>query len=122
MFKSKHIFDERKGEAARVINQYPDRFPVVLQQADGCTLPPMKKVKFLLPKQNGLTVGEFACILRKYITLKECDTMFLFLEHDFSIPRPGDMLHTLYTNYKDQDQFLYLLYSGQATFGFHKQI
>ncbi|KAH9989804.1 ubiquitin-related domain-containing protein [Russula vinacea] len=95
-FKDEHPFEKRKAEAERIRQKYPDRIPVICEKADRTDIPTIDKKKYLVP--SDLTVGQFVYVIRKRIKLAPEKAIFIF-EH------------------KDEDNFLYVSYSGENTFG-----
>lgn len=77
--------------------------------------PPSRSLyRFLIP--DNITVGQFLYILRKRVQLPPKTAMFLFVNG--SVPPTGMMFSNLYENKKDDDGFLYIVYSGENTFGY----
>lgn len=112
-FKTQYSFDERRDESLRVLNKYNGRIPVICEQMKNSTLNEMDKKKFLVP--NNLTIGQFIFILRKRIKLSESQALFLFVNN--TLVPIGDTFKKIYDIHKDRDLFLYILYSGENTFG-----
>jgi GABA(A) receptor-associated protein len=71
------------------------------------------KNKFLVP--SDLSIAQFLFTIRKRIKLRPEQSLFLFVKN--SIPRSDILLSQLYKEYKDEDGFLYITYSGENTFG-----
>jgi GABA(A) receptor-associated protein len=90
--------------------------------------------RYLVP--SDLTVGQFVYVIRKRIKLTAEKAIFIFINGVF--PPPGTMfaffapfpaspnievvikaalMSTLYEERKDEDGFLYIMYSGENTFG-----
>ncbi|KAF8911953.1 autophagy-like protein 8 precursor [Gymnopilus junonius] len=93
-FKDEHPFEKRKAEAERIRQKYPDRIPVICEKADRTDIPTIDKKKYLVP--SDLTVGQFVYVIRKRIKLAPEKAIFIFV---------------------DEDNFLYVSYSGENTFG-----
>lgn len=95
--------------------KYPDRVPLVCEKADRdrTKIPRIDKKKYLVPAD--LTVGQFLYVIRKRIELQPETALFLFCAN--SIPANTDLIATVYEEYKDEDGFLYVQYSGENTFG-----
>ena len=65
----------REGEANRLLQQFPDRIPVLISHTGkGVTI---DKRKYLVPKD--LELGQFLHVLRRRTTLRPTDAIFLFI-------------------------------------------
>ena len=64
---------------------------------------------------SDLTVGQFVYVIRKRIKLTAEKAIFIFINGVF--PPPAALMSTLYEERKDEDGFLYIMYSGENTFG-----
>ena len=60
-------------------------------------------------------VAQFMWIIRKRIQLPSEKAIFLFVNK--TIPQSSSTMGQIYTNFKDEDGFLYIAYSGENTFG-----
>jgi GABA(A) receptor-associated protein len=112
-FKAEYSFEERKSEALRVLNKYSERIPVICEQMKNGTLDNNNKKKFLVP--NDLSIGQFLYVLRKRIKLNENQALFLFINN--TLAPMNDTFQKMYNTYKDDDLFLYIIYSQENTFG-----
>jgi GABA(A) receptor-associated protein len=112
-FKKEYNFEERFKESLRVVPQYPDRVPII---CDRCfkNIPEFDKKKYLVP--NDLTVGQFSYVIRKRLSLKPEEALFIFIDNK-TIPSMTANMGTVYNQYKDQDGFLYLTYAKENVFG-----
>ena len=126
-FKSRNTFDERKTESIRVRNKYPNRVPVILEYGGGKinkNFSEIYKIKYLIP--HDMTISQFLFILRKKIKLDHSTGIYLFIHPRGVFPEVQSAavspvgnctIGKLYNDYKDDDGFLYILYSGENTFG-----
>ena len=62
-----------------------------------------------------LTVGQFVYVIRKRIKLTSEKAIFIFVND--ILPPTAALISTIYEEHKDEDGFLYVLYSGENTFG-----
>lgn len=62
-----------------------------------------------------LTVGQFVYVIRKRIKLPSEKAIFIFVND--ILPPTAALISTIYEEHKDEDGFLYVLYSGENTFG-----
>ena len=108
-------FEERKKESERIHEQYPERCCVVVGRAkNAVNIPEIEKAKYLVPKD--LTVGQFVYVIRKRIKLKPEEAIFVFTS-DGILPSTSSLMSQTYTEYKEEDGFLYITYSCENTFG-----
>jgi len=112
-FKNQHPFDKRKAEAQRIRAKYPDRIPVIAEKAADSDIPDIDKKKYLVPAD--LSVGQFVYVIRKRIKLKAEKAIFIFVNN--TLPPTAALMSQVYKENKDEDGFLYVLYSGESTFG-----
>lgn len=64
---------------------------------------------------SDLTVGQFVYVIRRRIHLPSEKAIFIFVND--ILPPTAALMSSIYTQYKDEDGFLYVLYSGENTFG-----
>ena len=87
---------------------------VICEKAEGSDIPEIDRKKYLVPQE--LTVGQFVYVVRKRLRLPPEKAIFIFV--DGHLPSTGAALMSqMYKDYKDQDNFLYITYSGENTFG-----
>jgi GABA(A) receptor-associated protein len=115
MFKNQYLFDIRLAEANTVLRKYPDRVPVICERQKNAPndCPQIDKRKYLVP--NDLSLGQFIYIIRKRLKLPPEKAIFLFINGN--IIEASQLLCTVYNNYKDPDNFLYITYTFENTFG-----
>lgn len=114
-FKEKYSFEKRCMESKRILAKYPDRIPIIVERNPSCKLNEIDRNKFLVP--SDLSVGQFAYVVRKRIQLSHEQAMFLFVNN--CIPATHELLSNIFINHKEDDGFLYIVYSGENTFGYH---
>lgn len=112
-FKSEHSFEKRKAEADRIIAKYPDRIPVIVERLEKSEIPDLDKKKYLVP--SDLTIGQFVFIIRKRIKLSPDQAIFIFVNN--TLPPASTLLSQIYKEHMDKDNFLYLYFSGESSFG-----
>ncbi len=113
-FQKKFSFDKRRLEANRIIEKFPDKIPIIVEQGKSDKLPKIDKSKFLVPQD--ITVGQFMTIIRKRIQLSESDAFFLFVKNSV-LPSNSTTMVNIYEAHKDEDGFLYMTYCGENVFG-----
>ena len=115
-YKKTKTFEERKKESDDIREKYPDRVPCIIEKLtnDHDTLiPEIDKNKYLVPKD--LNVGQLMYVIRKRIKITPEKALFIFC--DGKVLQCNQTIDSLYDLNKDKDGFLYLIYSGEATFG-----
>ena len=111
-FKEGYTLEQRVKQSRNLLQKYNDRIPVIIHPGNKIT-PSADKYNYLVP--NRLTVGEFSSIIRKRIKLGSEKAMFIFTGG--VLPPTGSSLYTIYQEHRDEDGFLYLVYSLENTFG-----
>jgi len=118
-FKENTTLRDRIRNSSVVIDKYyPNKVPVVIQKLPRETyLPELKKNKFLIP--GNMTHSSFLLYLRGVLTTEISPNTALFLSTDKgNMMCSGDMMLNIYQNHSDkQDNFLYLFYCSENTFG-----
>jgi GABA(A) receptor-associated protein len=117
-FKQKYSFEQRYNESTKIMAKYPDRLPIICEKFSGSQAPNLDKNKFLVP--NNIIVGEFITVIRKRIKLQPEEAIFIFVNG--VLPNTSSLVSSIYQNHKDEDNFLYITYSSENTFGNHKFI
>uniref|UniRef100_A0A6C0KAV9 Autophagy-related protein n=1 Tax=viral metagenome TaxID=1070528 RepID=A0A6C0KAV9_9ZZZZ len=112
-FQLENDFESRLAEATRILQKYPDRIPIVCERSNNSDIPQIEKKKYLVP--GDLTVGQFIFIIRKRVDLPPERAIFLFVNG--TIPPTAVLMSVIYNEHRDKDGFLYIIYSGENTFG-----
>lgn len=114
-FKQKYSFSERYDESLRVLDKYPNRIPVICECDSKNTTKTfnLKKIKYLVP--NSLTIGQFVYVLRKQMTLKPEESVFIMINN--ILPPTAALMSQIYNTHKDSDGFLYGAVLRENTFG-----
>lgn len=111
--KKKHSFEDRISESEKIKKKYNDRIPVIVEPSKQSRLNKIDKTKFLVPED--LTVGNFLSVIRKRIKLTSEQALFIFVNN--VLPCTSQTMGTIYDQHKDEDGFLYLVYTEENTFG-----
>ncbi len=114
-FIKQYSLQDRREEALRVIEKYPDRVPIVCERSKNAAkdCPQIDKTKYLVP--HDLSVGQFIWVIRKRMQLPPEKALYLFING--SIPTSSSIMGEVYQTYKSEDQFLYITYALENTFG-----
>jgi len=114
MYKENNDFDKRFKESENIKKKYPNRIPVIVEKFNKCkNIEEIDKNKYLVP--DDLTLGQFIFVIRKRLKLSPDKAIFLFVNNKM-IPS-YTLMEKVYENEKDDDNFLYMCYSGENTFG-----
>jgi len=90
--------------------KHPDRIPIIFESKKDIQL---LKTKMLIPSDS--TIAQVMTIVRKYIKIKKCDALFLFIDN--IIPTNTETVGSLYEKHKNEDNLLEIIISKESTFG-----
>jgi GABA(A) receptor-associated protein len=108
-------FENRIIHSTALLKKYPDRVPVVIRRnSNDKILRDIDKEKYLIPKN--LQVNEIQVIIRKKITLDSKQALFIFVGNGVLVPM-NVSIEEIYNSYKNNDGFLYIIYTAENTFG-----
>lgn len=113
-YKESNSLEKRLLESSKIKLKYPTRIPIICEQTSSTRLPNIDKNKFLVP--GDLTMGQFLYVIRKRIKISAEEAMFVYVNNSI-LPTTSALVSTVYDEFKDDDGFLYLVYSGENTFG-----
>ena len=113
VFKKKNDFDKRCNESENILNKYPDRIPIIVEKHKDCNLKNIDKSKYLVPKD--MTMGQFVYIIRKRINLDSSQSLFVSVNG--VLASCSETIRYIYDSNKDEDGFLYVIYTSENTFG-----
>ena len=113
-FKKEKGLDERKNEYKRISIKYPDLIPVICERMNGSNVPESQRRKYLVPRD--ITMGQFKYVIRKRIELRPDQALFVFVNKSVLAPT-NTLITDIHKEYADEDGFLYMIYSGENTFG-----
>lgn len=77
------------------------------------TVPQINKNKFLVP--GDLLFAEFLYLIRKRIKLGNEQALFIYVNG--TLPATSANFSSVYEEFKDEDGFLYVVYTGESSFG-----
>ena len=113
-YKESNTLEKRITESSKIKLKYPTRIPIICEQSNNTKLPDIDKNKFLVP--GDLTMGQFLYVIRKRIKLSPEEAMFAYVNNSI-LPTTSSPVSVIYDEFKDEDGFLYIIYSGENTFG-----
>ena len=106
----------RQEECVKIRKKYPNKVPVIVSKASGDKyLPECKKIKYLFP--NTLTIGQVLYVIRKHVKVPSEVGLYIFVGDNRSLPSAAELVLSTHNRYKSEDGFLYIVYSGESTFG-----
>lgn len=121
-FKEVNPLEKRKEWSQKIREGYPDRIPLIVQKNPNAkTIPDIEKTKFLVPCD--ISVSELLLEIRRHLEgdhLGKDQALYLFVAGSI-LPPTGAILSTLYDKHADEDGFLYIIYTGENTFGCAKR-
>ena len=105
----------RREECQKVLDQFPEKIPVICEKDIRSSIPQCPKQKFLV--EIDLPFYKFQEMLRYKIQLTKESSLFTLVGGKHSVST--DMLMgDVYKKYKDpEDGFLYIIYSSELTWG-----
>ena len=65
---------------------------------------------------DDLSMANFMYVIRKRIKLSPEKSLYLFVDGTNMVPT-GQLVKTVYEEYSSPDNFLYIIYAGESTFG-----
>lgn len=114
-FKNKRSFQQRIDESTRIMEKYPERIPLIVCRANTCKdVPDIDRHKYLVPRD--LTMGQFMHVIRQRIKLEPHISIYLMI-NGCTMPATSQLMGVLYNENHDEDGFMYIIYTGESTFG-----
>ena len=112
-FKDKYPFEKRNTEATTIIEKYPDRLPIIVQKHYKSELQEVDKCKYLVPRD--MSMSQFVFVIRKRIKLDATQSLFITVNN--GLVTSSRTISEIYQDNKDEDGFLYVVYTNENTFG-----
>jgi GABA(A) receptor-associated protein len=106
IFKTNTI-QERLYFSNKLLSKYPNCVPVILKNKTN------EHFRYLIPKK--LNMSDILVIIRKKIDMGPNQAVFIFVNNSL-IPM-NSTLEEVYTQHKSEDNFLYMIYTTENTFG-----
>jgi GABA(A) receptor-associated protein len=105
----------RVFESNQIKLRYPNRVPVIVEKASGCSsdIPTIDKHKYLIPYT--FSFGQFIYVIRKRLSLPPDKAIFLFVNN--VLPTSSELMIDIYKKYSNVDGFVYVDYTGESVFG-----
>ena len=114
MYKKKNPLEKRKQESESILKKYPSRIPVIVEKSNKCKdINEIDKTKYLVP--DDLTMGQFLFVIRKRLKMTPEKALFVFINNKLIATHA--LMSQVYKDEKEEDNFLYIQYSSENTFG-----
>ena len=110
-------YEARENESRKIIEQNPNKVPIICEKEPNCNLQEMQKTKYLIDKN--FTISQFTSLIKQKLKLNSNDALFL-------VAKKGNKTYALsgnnpmsqvYVQYKDSDGFLYIFYTSKEIWG-----
>jgi GABA(A) receptor-associated protein len=111
-YKTKKTLEDRKNESEIILNKYPDKIPIIINE---CSMELRDRVKRKMLLQKDITVGQYLYTLRSKFNIKPEESVLVFVNGSF--PTSTTLMNYLYDKYKDKDGFLYVSILKENVFG-----
>ena len=116
LFQRKYPFYERLLMTKKIMLKYPDKIPIICEKyfyaKNNC--PNIEKIKYLVPFH--FKIYEFMQVIRNQIKLNKEEALYMIVNGDTMVSQESIMIH-VYHKYKNIDDFLYINYNIESTFG-----
>jgi GABA(A) receptor-associated protein len=113
-YKDRVSFQDRKTVADRIVNEHPNRIPVIVECSEALQRDhPLPKNKFAVPYD--LTLAQFMFVIRKNMSLRPEFALFAFINN--RLHPTSALMGTIYAEEKMDDGFMYIEIFQESTFG-----
>ena len=113
-YKNNYPFNQRKLNCNNILKKYPNRIPIICEKFQySLNAPNIDKHKYLVAYD--LTLGQFMAVIRKRMKMTPDAGLYIFINGIIS--SNSYLLSSLYSDFKDDDGFLYIIYDVESTFG-----
>jgi GABA(A) receptor-associated protein len=116
-FRDIHSLEDRKHEALKITQKYPDRVPIIIEKGK-CDLCDISKNKFLVSRE--MTMSQFVFTIRKRIQLDPSQSLFVMVVSEGGEGRlvsSNVPMCKIHEEHQNEDGFIYMIYTSENTFG-----
>lgn len=115
-FQDDKTLEERKEESERMNQRYPDRICIIVQRAKNASegTPLIDRRKFMAC--NDMKFGHFQNIIRKRLNIEKEESLISFVNESV-LPIHSQLIGEIFIEHKSDDNFLYVYYTKENTFG-----
>jgi GABA(A) receptor-associated protein len=106
--------EQRISYSQKILQKYHEVVPVIIKKS--CTdkiLQDIDKETYLMPKN--LNISHILCTIRKKINIDDKQAIFIFVNNTL-VPM-NVTIGEIYNQHKSDDNFLYIVYKTENTFG-----
>ena len=110
-------FQTREKESKQIMEENPNKVPVICLKDPKSNLIEIKKTKYLLDK--AFTISQFISLIKQKLKLNSNEALFLVAKRNNKYyALTGDIQMTqVYDEYKEKDGFLYIVYTSKEIWG-----
>ena len=110
-------FETRENESRKIIEQNPNKVPIICLKDPNSHLIEMKKTRYLLDKS--FTISQFTSLIKQKLKLNSNEALFLIAKkRNKNYSLAGDIpMSQAYDEFKEKDGFLYILYTSKEIWG-----
>ena len=113
-YKIQNTLKQRKIISQNILNKNKDKVPIILEKDPKCKLIPIKKTKFMIEKNS--TVSKLIQSIRILMKIPQEEGLFLSAKGKYTLTGQK-IIGDIYNTYKDEDGFLYIMYTTELIFG-----
>lgn len=115
-FKDEFSLEKRKAESENLMSKYPNRIGIIVEQekSNNSVIPPIDKRKYAV--YNDMKFSSFMNVIRNRLKLSP-EIALIFFVNGSNILTGNQIMSEIYNQYKDEDGFIYIKYTGENTFG-----
>lgn len=104
----------RRAISNRLARDYPEQVPIIVQPTSTKD-PLIAKRRFLAPRE--MTIGQLLHEVKRHINLHDHQSLLLHTSQGGVILPVNLTITQAYSQYRDDDNMLYLMYRTENTFG-----
>ena len=116
LFKHHYPIEKRMQWSKEARLKYSNKLPLIVEKDHKCqALDDLTNPKFLMPRT--FSISEVQMIIRRKLNLRKEQGLFLMVNDGKDIVKANQSLENVFETYKDEDGFLYILYTQEDMFG-----
>ena len=116
LFKHHYPLEKRMQWSQEASMKYSNKLPLIVEKDHKCQgLDDLSNPKFLMPRT--FMISEVQMIVRRKLNIKKEQGLFMMVNDGKEMIKANESLEGVYDKYKDQDGFLYILYTQENIYG-----
>ena len=116
LFKHHYPLEKRMQWSQEASMKYSNKLPLIVEKDHKCQgLDDLSNPKFLMPRT--FMISEVQMIVRRKLNIKKEQGLFMMVNDGKEMIKANETLEGVYDKYKDQDGFLYILYTQENIYG-----